>query len=241
MKICNVILIILLGTTFSFAQFYPPAPKTGEKAYAFQQENRSTGTAAGDHSFKAKYVFLSLILPGAGQWTLNHHNRGKFFLGTDLLLWAGYFGSLSYASVLENDFQSFAAVHAGVNTSGKNDQYWIDISYSSNIYAYNEKKLVERDKNAIYSENSVNYWQWDSESNRLKYNDIRLKQLDWKRTANFVISGLVLNRLVSAIDVIRILKKESRQNKERASLLYFNYHPSPLQGDVFSVNLTMAW
>lgn len=188
-----------------------------------------------------KYVLLSLVLPGAGEWFLGHKGHAKFFLGTELALWAGYLGTQGYIGVLENDFHSYAAVHAGVTTGGKNDQFWIDIGNSDNIYAYNEKRLVERRLEDVYPEDDAHYWQWDSKTNRDKYNDMRFKQHDWKQRANIIIGGVILNRLVSAIDVIRLIRKEKKADNTRYSRLYFNYGSNRWEGEVYRLNFRLTW
>lgn len=231
----HIIIILLVAFSLSSAQvLQTPATK-----FALKQKDQASGSE--QPGFKAKYVLLSLILPGAGEYFMGHHTMAKIFVGTEALLWAGYLGARAYANELEGDFQAFAAVHADVNPHNKSDQYWIDIGSAENIYVYNEQKRVERQLKATYPETAANYWQWDSRANRSEYTDLRIQQHDWKRRTTFVISGMILNRLVSAIDVIRIIKKEKRESQSRMSRLYFDYRNNRLQGEVYRLNLSLRW
>ncbi len=193
--------------------------------------------------FKSKpvHVLYSLILPGAGQWSRGYRNRAKFFMGTEFLLWAGFIGSHLYSNVLQNNYQSYAAIHAGVATSDKDDQYWIDIGSAENIYNFNEQTLRNRDIQSYYPETGSNYWQWDSADNRRYYNSLRVKEHDWERRATFMVGTLILNRVISAIDVVRIISKEKKMHENRMTNLSFNYKTNQVGSGVFEMNLTWKW
>ncbi len=200
------------------------------------------GQAVSPQRKGTRAILLSLILPGAGEWSLGHRRMAKLFLGAEVALWAGYFGSLAYAEVLRRDYQTFAALHAGVNPTGKDDQYWIDIGNANNIYDFNEKRLVQRNLDAVYWNTQQYYWQWDDEQNRYRYIDLRLKQHRWKRGATFVIGGMILNRILSTVDVIRIIRKEKKQKETGGrALLYSSYFWHPARGDVVQLHFTWTF
>lgn len=187
-----------------------------------------------------KNVLLSLLLPGLGEWVGGEKGRAKILIGVELGLWASFFGSREYAEVLERDYFTYAAVHAGVDTRGKDKQYWIDIGNADDIYEFNERRLVQRDLQAVYPESGEYYWQWDSEGNRVEYSGLRDKQDSWKRVGTFMIGGMVLNRIVSAIDIVRLIRKSRKTaQNQRTSYLYWSYHQNKFQGEV--VQLNFAW
>jgi hypothetical protein len=190
---------------------------------------------------KGVNILLSLILPGAGEWRMGHKNTAKFFFGTEFLLWVGYFSFNAYADVIKNDFHTFGSVHASANPHQKDDQYWIEIGSAENIYLYNEQRLRERDISGTYPETDLYYWQWDSKDSRQRYNRLRVNAHDWERRATFVVSGFILNRLVSAIDVLRLIRKEKRASEQRMSRLYFDYNKDQSGSDVFRLNLAVRW
>lgn len=190
---------------------------------------------------KTKNILYSLILPGAGQWSMGYKGRAKFFMGTEFLLWVGYFGTQSYANVIQRDYHGYASVHAGVNTAQKDEQYWIDIGSSDNIYAFNEQRLRDRNKDALYPEAADYYWQWDSKESRGYYNNLRVKEHNWERRATFVVGAFVLNRLVSAIDVVRIVRKENKNQDKQMSHLHFNYKTTQTGAGVLNLNFSLNW
>lgn len=187
---------------------------------------------------KFKYVLLSLVLPGSGEWAMGRKTLGKVFIGVDAAFWAGYFSTKQYVNTLQNDLEAYAALHAGVNSAGKDGQYWIDVGSQPSIYRFNEAKLRERDINATYREGAGYDWVWDSEENRVKYVEKRFERLDWKRRTDLLVGALILNRIVSAIDVIRLIKKSNSANPERQSYLNLNYIGNPQQGDALEVRFT---
>jgi len=227
------LLIILLISFFShplIAQNVWQLP-TNQSVLLAQNSSEIESKNVDRPRHSAKYAFLSLILPGAGEWAMGEKKLAKIFLGTEITLLVGYFGSRAYARVLERDFYAFAAVHAFVNTRNKSQQYWIDIGNASNIYQFNEKKRVQRNLKATYPETPEYYWQWDAESNRIKYINLRSKQHSWEKTATFIIGGMILNRVISMIDVIRIVRK-GRSKSRSQTQLYWQYLPeTPFSGE----------
>ncbi len=152
---------------------------------------------------KTKNILFSLVLPGAGQWAMGAKNRAQFFLGTEMILWMGFFGANAYADILQRNYQSYAAVHAGATIQNKDKQYWIDVGSADNIFEFNEQQLRQRDLKAIYPEEDFYYWQWDSREHQRYYNKLRVQEHDWERRATFIVGAFILNRVVSAVDVLR--------------------------------------
>ncbi len=184
-----------------------------------------------------KPVLKSLLLPGWGEKQLGHTGWTRSFLLTEIGLWLGYVGIVQYSQVLERDYQAYAALHAGVDPNGKDAQYWIDIGNANNIYEFNERRRVQRNLAATYPETSAYYWQWDSESSRFYYGDLRTRQYRWERATIFVISGMVLNRLLSAINVIRLQKSGQNQTSADNWMLHGNMGVNPVAGEFVTVQL----
>jgi hypothetical protein len=205
-------------------------------------ENNNTkinkGTVPGS---RIKYILYSLLLPGAGQWAMGNHNRAKFFVGAEALLWIGYFGSHAYANMAQDDYKSYAALHANLNSRDKSEQYWIDIGSSVNMYNFNQKRLRERDLKGTYPENDKYFWQWDSEQNIEKYNTLRVKEYNWEKRTTYVVGALILNRLISAIDVIRLIGKEKRESQNRSSMLYFDYRSNKINLGFYQLNFKIYY
>lgn len=229
------LIIFLWIAVFSGLLFSQEGERTPVQSMVLQENVSQGGKTSGGFL----HVLMSLALPGSGELLMGNKGMGKIFLGSDITLWLGFFGTKGYVNVLQNDLETFAAVHAGVETREKDAQYWIDIGTSSNIFDYNAEKLLERDIDATYPENDQFFWQWDSEQHRQDYLDKRLNRLTWKRRTTLFATGLVLNRLVSGIDVIRLIRKnKSSQKLSRQSYIHFNYARNHRQGEKVSLNLT---
>ena len=228
------------GNNPSFAQ------KLGQQPASFSNDDNGNSS---ERNIGAKNILLSLVLPGLGQWVAGEKGRAKVFMVTDLVFLASYFGTREYANVIERDYYTFAAVHAGVETKGKDKQYWIDIGNSQGIYQFNDRQRVGRNLEATYPENDHYFWQWDSEQNRIEYTNLRDKEDNWKQVATFMIGGMVLNRIVSAIDVVRLIRRNKNSSSgemgyrpdRRYSYLHWSYQNNRLHGEVLQLNFTMKF
>lgn len=208
---------------------------------AFSQQAESAAVEKSGTKISAKNVLMSLILPGSGEWLAGHKGKAKFFLGVDMALWAGYFGVQEYIDVLKKDYMAYAAVHAGVNTSGKSDQFWIDVGNADDLATFNHKRLLARDLDGTYPEKDFYNWVWDSRENRYRYNDMRFKRHDWKRRGSMIVGALILNRIVSAVDVIRLIRKNKKSDDTQYSQLFFKYNNRGWNRGTMEVKLQMRW
>ena len=68
----------------------------------------------------------------------------------------------------------------------------------------------------IYPEGGKYDWDWDSESNRAKFNSTRIKSINYEKYTGFVLAGMILNRVVSLVDVILL---ERRTNTRVSSVI----------------------
>lgn len=164
---------------------------------------------------KGTAFFLSFLLPGSGEYYAGSTKMAKIFLGTEVALWSA-FGTLRYyGSRLEHDYQLYAKAHAGVSISGKDKDYFVDVENFESIEAYNQYQLQQRNLNDVYPETDEYSWQWDSESNRKKFGNMRIKSDSAYRHSLFMIGGVVINHIISSIDAVRIVhkKQKSQANK----------------------------
>ena len=163
----------------------------------------------------------SLLFPGWGELSVNQNSRGQKLMAADIILWLTVFNGKNLSKNYESDYRAFASEHAGVNWSHTDYLYAIDIGYYEDLNDYNSAKArqrsleLETDLNgglireyghAIYPENGDFDWQWDSDSNRKSYKDIRISSANWDKYANFAIAGLLVNRVISVIDVMYLEK-----------------------------------
>lgn len=149
-------------------------------------------------------ILRSLVLPGWGEHSLSYPSRGYILNSTELSLWVSYFSLNFFAASVERDMKALAAVHAGINLKGKDLVYFTDIGNYQTLAEYNDQKLRYRQNNRIYPESWA--WAWDSEASRRQFDDRRVYSQQLYRAASFMIAGLVVNRIVSIIDIVILTK-----------------------------------
>lgn len=157
-------------------------------------------------------VVKSFLLPGLGEYALDEPGRGKTFIVSETALWTSFAGALIISNNYTGRFQAFAAENAGVVPENKNQQFWIDVGNYNSRENYNEEHLRFRENNALYPNNAKWAWIWSSEKKRKQYRNYRIASDQWLLTAKFVAGGIVLNHIVSAIDVL-YLKRISQIQK----------------------------
>jgi hypothetical protein len=161
-------------------------------------------------------VLYSFLLPGMGEVYADRTDRMYAPLISEAALWLGVAGFNAYGNSLRHDARLFAQTHAGVDQSGKADQYFVDIGNYSDIYQYNDYRLVERNLSALYDINNPSFfWKWDSDGNRAEYKDQRIKSDKMYNAVSFFIVGLIANRIWSAIETAVFVKN---YNKNISSL-----------------------
>jgi hypothetical protein len=159
----------------------------------------------------------SLLIPGWGEISMGQNSRGQKLLGADVLLWLTLFHGKNLHLQYESDYRAFATEHAGVDWTHADYLYAVDISYHDDLQTFNAEKarsrsveielaangdLIREYGHAMYPENGDFHWQWDSSTHRKEYNDLRIASGNWNKYANFAIAGLIVNRVISVVDVI---------------------------------------
>ena len=182
----------------------------------------------------SKAFFYSLLLPGAGEAYIGENTQSKIFFAVELVAWGLIVANVINVNSRESDYKNYAVQHAQVNSSGKNDQYWIDIGKFDTIFEYNDERRRERDINAIYKEDAFYTWNWDKNDNRLFYDSQRIDAREIERNRLYFFAAIALNHLVSAINALRLANAYNRNLDELS--LRFNIDYTPNMGQ-FSISL----
>ena len=165
-------------------------------------------------------VLKSLILPGWGEYSLGHKKRARIMALSESVIFFSILGSYSNANKFEQNYKSYAAEHANVITTGKNRQYWIDIGNYFSIDQFNEEHLRWRDFTAIYEKDNNWNWVWDNDENRKYFEKMRIRGDTWKLRGSFLIGGMVLNHIISAIDALYLSRISSIDKAELNPIYY---------------------
>jgi len=160
-------------------------------------------------SGNAKTKLRSLVFPGWGEQILGESKRAHSFYKREAVLWLFCIGSLKTANWYESDYIAFAELHADVKMTGKDYLFAVNIGHYDNLEEYIDSK--ERKRLPLDVEKYANCgncdWQWDDKSNRIKFDEMRIKSVTYDKYANFAFAGLILHRLISFVDVIYLQRQ----------------------------------
>jgi hypothetical protein len=176
---------------------------------------------------KAKHAaFLqSLVLPGWGQYTLGKKNAALGFLGTELLMFGSMLSLHSYGVSARIDYQAMAATYAGVRGNHPHD-FYVDVGNWMNVDEFNQQRLRERGFDQLYTSES-DRWQWDSDQHRAEMRNRRIKSDRAINSVLYLVGGVVLNHVASAIHAGRASAK-MRQADMRVSPPTWNVAVAPV-------------
>ena len=193
---------------------------------------------------KLSYSAAFAILPGTGELALGKTTRGAIMLSTDILVWSSFFALEKEKDNLTDTYKQYAVVYAGAK-SGMPESYYQNLqNYISSddfnryeelfarnyylIYAYNPEGYEEYILANTYSDEES--WSWQNQTYQDHYKKLRRRTQKAKIYQNLSIGALVLNRVVSVIDVSLINKKTNRPLS-----IYFT--PTSNNGLMFNVQL----
>jgi len=174
----------------------------------------------------------SAILPGWGEYDLDKNSRGNFFLTTELIGIALTTFSFVKSNSITTTYKSMATEHANVIIGGKNHQFWVDIGNYDSQFDYNDEHLRWRELDNLYPIEANWNWDWDTESKRKEFEELRIESDQLQLIGKFFIGGIVLNHIISVIDVY-YLKNISLKEKIEVST-YINSNQYTL---VYSIQL----
>jgi len=164
-------------------------------------------------------IVYSLLLPGMGELYAGSYESGKYFTIAEGVLWGTYIGINTYGNWQEDRYKSYAEVNAGVNVQGKDDDYFSTISEYVSIEQYNNEKALERNFDEMLDENKY-FWKWTSED-RKTYRSMWVSSEQSYNSLRFVVGALIINRIASAINAVRLV---SAYNKQQAEELSWNIY-----------------
>ncbi|MFH1007865.1 MAG: hypothetical protein V1800_10250 [Candidatus Latescibacterota bacterium] len=170
------------------------------------------GAADAQERSGRKAFFLSLLVPGAGQYYAGERTWAKSFLISEGMLWLGYAGFRRYQAWRENDYRVFATVHAGVNPQGKDAAFFDHVGFYDSAAERNGVISWEEGPEApLYAEGSQSSWAWDSEASRLTFRSLRSASMTARERSRYVVGGLILNHVMSAIQAGRSAVSEGKE------------------------------
>lgn len=198
----------------------------GDEDEAFDGE----GSAAYEPLSPSKAFMLSLLLPGLGQRYCGRDDRALAFFFGEAGLWTTFAVFKVQSNRREEDYEEWAKEFSGAKIEGydRDEEFYQTISryISSDEYNFEVKLLarlihpgdtpeVRAQQLAYIEENSLrgdDTWAWASPEKRNDFRVIRHGSVEADRRAEWTLGALVLLRVLSAIDAVRVAKDENRQH-----------------------------
>jgi hypothetical protein len=188
---------------------------------------RAQDTVARNPSAK-KALGLSLLVPGLGHRYANGGHWGKsgsFFLAADVGIIVNLIGAKWREDDLENSYRTLAASRAGADLTGKNRAFFLSLGSYDSSDEFKDVLLRTRQWDRVPgAEDPANYWDWESQSDRLEYRELREDADAMGRRASWLIGALVANRVISGVTAM-LRTRNSAGNGISAAVT-----PDPLSG-----------
>lgn len=172
-------------------------------------------------------VLYSLLLPGMGELYANRYDAGKYFTIADGVLWSVFAGFNIYGNWQEKNYKSFAESKGGIVNNGKDADYYANIGNYLSIDEYNAAMDLQGSFNKVY-DTSTHYWKWDSNDQRREYRNMWTSSEQAFNNERFAIGALILNRVISAINAVRLVNAYNKNLNQQISWnIYFNVENKP--------------
>jgi hypothetical protein len=222
----SVTLTILSCLLFSFTAFAQADSKSSiyELRHAVKEninilENQSLNYFSLSQSTNRKSpglaILYSLLLPGMGELYADGYNSGVYFTIAEGALWATFIGMNTYAGWQEDRYKSYAVTKAGIDASGKDKDFYSRVGLYLNLEQYNNEKALERNFDQMY-ESQQYFWKWNSTEERKVYRDLWLSSEQTFNDIRFVVGAMLLNRVASAINAVRLVSSYNNRMEEQS-------------------------
>jgi len=173
-----------------------------------------------------QYTALSAALPGSGELLMGKTQRGIALLSADILVWSFFLKSANDMRDLQRTYKQYAYQYAGVPLDRDSGYYQVIQNYiSSNEFnqlqemlARNYFILTLNDQQAYqeYIDNNTYTgefgWQWENIQNWHHYKSLRRKHRITQMENQIFVGLLILNRLVSVINVNLLFNRSRVQS-----------------------------
>lgn len=166
----------------------------------------------------------SLLIPGWGHRYLGYRGRAVPYISTDLVAWAGLFGSWLVGKAAIANAAELANRHAGASLGSDPDPellsqmrtYRSRRAVNGRHDSYNEAMVVSgKDAQWQFPDDAAHDWDWGTRENAA--NDAHIRDFEdqiqlWNgsRVAMYsTIGALALVRLVATMDVLRLVRSDA--------------------------------
>jgi hypothetical protein len=157
---------------------------------------------------------LSLALPGMGHYYVDKPKSAFIYLSADF---AALFGAIVFYGLADNrekSARSFAAAAAGIGKAPSGEAYWRHVGAFMDAGEYNESVALSRGEAKALYQAPESWWRWADSESMGEYNNLRQKARDFRVASSFFVGALVVNRILSTVD-IRVFGKKAMSSGVR--------------------------
>jgi hypothetical protein len=128
-----------------------------------------------------------------------------------------------HSNNIRQNWYSYTQNTAGIDIQEKGRILQLAVGDFNNLQAYNDFQARTRNWDQFISDVPENRWNWQNNSAREKYNDLRNRYENIDQQLPALIGLMVLNRVVSAISAYNRARKISTgRESESITSLYFS-------------------
>jgi len=180
------------------------------------------------HRSPGKAFLMNLAIPGAG-YLYAGEKRGLVNIGLEGVAWVAYVYYHDRGKSKEKEFESYADGHWDYNRwITNNPQYQGSPEDSLIIY------FRDHNRQQYYEDiGKLNhYWGgWTSDQDRNFYRGIRAHSNNFLKNAHTAVAGAFVNRIVSAVDVLRLMKAKTHAALGADTKIRFKVRTKPFARD----------
>ncbi len=174
---------------------------------------------------QGKDFLLSLAVPGFSQ-VRSGRDYGYLMLAAEAALFGTSYYLANESDLLLEESYVYALKYAHINPSDYDAEFFKNLGKydSSGFDARGYNATVRHDAQFLHPDDPVaqqiyidnhaygedRYWSWDAGDNRSEYNRMRNDSLDLESYGKLVVGMVILNHLVSGIDVLRYHSQDRR-------------------------------
>lgn len=185
--------------------------KSGEE---LTKKNRST------------LAFLSLLVPGWGEYKMGRHTLGKSLMLADGLMWAGFGAAFFMRALIKDDLRAYLYRYGDCDgtKSASNKTAWdlTDNELELPLYVDSSADYTERIYKPSRDASSVPpidfYWQWDSEAAHQHYYDLWRNANQARNVAYYFLGAAIITRAASFVTTRYFLKNDGIKSVSTSSL-----------------------
>lgn len=185
-------------------------------------------------------ILYSALIPGMGELYAGDYTSGKYLTITEGALWLTYFSINQYGEWQEESYLSFAKTRGGVVTEGKDEDFFANIGNYRDIHQFNDERAFYRQFDEMYN-TTTHYWSWSSTTERRTYRSMWVSSRQAFNNLRFVVAGMLLNRLGSVINAVRLVSAHNKGLQAETTLLEMGQGIAPDGSNQYSFGLRFGF